>query len=348
MKRAENKKKYNWLYLPLVTAVIACMCNACKKESKATDQIPPKITSISYLQDRQIDLQSANYGEWILIKGDNLAPVGTVDFNGVKAADSLIYADKNTITVKIPTDLPDPVNNPITVSTPFGTVTHQFKILQPAPLFDTFMPVWGGSGDAITLLGDYFVGVEGVFFGALQAEIVEKDKNKIVVKVPQGAPVDKIKIVTPSGVVVSEKTFGFKYLLFAEAIASGWWSGPWGGTTAVVNEEARTGSLAIKFTAAGTWGGAKYGKNAPDVDAAGFTGIKFSLFGLEGTSGKKVKVYLNGVSGKGYEVFLKEGTWQDFEIPLYNLGSPNTINTVTLQEFSGNPSNFYIDDIGFY
>lgn len=347
MKRVENKT-YKWLHLFLAIMLLGMFCIACKKESPQSNQLPPKINSISYLEDRDIDLQSANYGEWILIKGDNLAHVKQVDFNGVKAADSLIYADENTITVKIPADLPDPVYNPISVSTAFGSVTHQFKIFQPAPLFESFFPVWGNDGEVITLIGDYFVGVESVFFGTLQAEIVDEDKSKIVVKVPQGALVDKIKIVTPSGEVVSEKTFGFKYVLFTESLASGWWSGPWGGTAVVVNEQARTGDVSVKYTSTGTWGGAKYGKNAPDIDATGFTGLKFSLYGLEGTSDKKIKVYLNGVSGQGYEVFLKAGVWQDFEIPLYNLGNPNMINTVTLQEFSGHLSNFYIDDIGFY
>lgn len=320
----------------------------CKKESVIEVDGPPLIKSVSYLTDRSDALSSVNYGEWILIKGENLRTTFKVDFNTILAADSLIYADDSSITVKIPVTLPDPANNPITITTKYGSVTYNFKILQPAPLFTSFTPVGGDEGEVVTLYGNYFDGVESVKFGSMTASIVSSSKTELKVKVPAGFSFGYLTIITPSGSITSEKVFGFQYLLFGDAAASGWWAGPWGGTGTASTEQIRRGTHSLKFTATGTWGGLKYGKNAPDLDMTGYTGFKVSLYGGPGTDNKKVKVIINGVSGKGYEVLLKDGVWQDFQIPFSNLGDPAAINTVTLQEFSGNKSDFYADDIGFY
>ena len=321
--------------------------SACKKETIEVDGAP-LIESISYLTDRSNILPSVNYGEWIIIKGQNLKTTFKVDFNTILAADSLIYADDTSITVKIPVTLPDPANNPITVTTKYGSVTYDYKILQPAPIFSSFTPVGGDDDEVVTLIGNYFDGVEAVKFGSMPATIVSSTKTELKVKVPTGFDFGYITITTPSGSIKSEKVFGFQYLLFGDAVASGWWAGPWGGSTASSDEQVRRGTQSLKFTATGGWGGAKYGKNAPNLDMTGYTGFKVSLYGGPGTEKKKVKVILNGVSGKGYEVLLKEGVWQDFQIPLINLGNPPAINMVTLQEFSGNKSDFYMDDMGFY
>ena len=148
----------------------------CKKETVETDR-PPLINSVSYLTDRSNALPSVNFGEWILIKGENLKTTFKVDFNTISAADSLIYADDHSITVKIPVTLPDPANNPITVTTKYGSVTFNYKILQPAPIFTSFTPVGGGDDEVVTLNGNYFDGVESVKFGSMTASIVSSTKT---------------------------------------------------------------------------------------------------------------------------------------------------------------------------
>lgn len=341
------KKRFFYLVACVSVMFITLLLNGCTKEQHEP-ALPPEINSVYYLADRMEALESANYAEWILIKGAHLKTTKEVVFNTVAAADSLIYADDTSITVKIPVTLPDPTNNPITVTTEYGSVTYDFKILQPAPLFTSFLPIAGDPGDVITLQGNYFDGVEAVLFGDKVAEVVSGTKTELKVKVPDGFEFGRITIKTPSGSVTADKIFGFQYLLIGDALASGWWSGPWGGTQAFTTDKARRGSSSVKYTATGTWGGAKWGKNAPDLSMSGYSGFKVSLLGGPGTTGKKIKIYLNGLTGNGYEVLLKEDEWQDFQIPLINLGNPAAINTVTLQEFSGNQSDFYIDDVGFY
>lgn len=347
MNQRIMKKRPSYFIFAIPAILFAVLLSSCKKD-EVEPNLPPEIHDVYYLTDRLEPLELANYAEWILIRGANLKTTREVIFNTVRAADSLIYADDTSVTVKIPTVLPDPANNPVTVTTQYGSVTYNFKILQPAPLFTDFSPIAGDAGDVVTLSGNYFDGVERVMFGDQAAEIVSSTKTELKVKVPAGFQFGPITIETPSGSVTSEKVFGFQYLLFGDALASGWWSGPWGGSHVLNTEKVRRGTSSIKYEATGTWGGAKWGKNAPDLNLNGFSGFKVSLLGGTGTTGKKVKIYLNSLSDKGYEILLKENEWQDFQIPLTNLGNPATLNTVTLQEFSGHMSDFYIDDVGFY
>ncbi len=343
-------KRYSFIGVVLnlsCLGLIIWLMAGCKKESTQTG-LPPLIKSVSYLTDRNHSLGSVNYGEWILIKGANLSTTNKVDFNTIAAADSLVYADDTSITVKIPSTLPDPANNPITVTTSYGSVTYNFKILQPVPLFTSFSLPAGNAGEVISLFGDYLNGVETVKFGNIEATVVSESKTELKVEVPAGFTFGKITITTPSGSATSDKVFGFQYVLFDDALASGWWSGPWGGSAASSTEQVRRGTHSIKYSATGAWGAAKWGKNAPDLDLEGYTGFKVSLFGAPGSDARKVKIIINGVSGKGYEVKVKEGEWLDVQIPFYNLGNPTYINSVTIQGFSGTKFDFFADDIGFY
>ena len=63
--------------------------------------------------------------------------------NASSFVDQQYYADDSTVTVKIPANLPDPINNPITVTTKYGTATYGFKIMQPAPIITRFNPEAG-------------------------------------------------------------------------------------------------------------------------------------------------------------------------------------------------------------
>jgi hypothetical protein len=128
---------------------------SCKKEnyvdySTKMNALPPTISAVTDLNNRTLALSSVVYGDWIIIKGQNLGTTSKVEFSNVAAPDSLFSADDTTVTVKIPSNLPDPVNNPIKVTTKYGTAIYNFKILQPAPVINSFTPGAGGAGSAPT------------------------------------------------------------------------------------------------------------------------------------------------------------------------------------------------------
>lgn len=343
------KKNINAInrYLLIVPVVIG-MLGSCKK-NKEVAGLPPKITGITNLADRNSQLNSTDYGTWIMIKGQHLSDAMSVVFNTVAAADSLIYSDDTSVTVKIPAVLPHPSENPITVTTPFGSDTYQFLILQPAPVIYSFDPVGGIEGDEVTIKGDYFGGVTEVKFNTTAAQILSSTKSEIKVKVPAGIQTAYIFVTTASGTVKSAMIFGYSYMIYDEAAAATWYNSSFGGTFALNNATpTRRGANSVKCTWNG-WGAFRISKNAPALSTTGYTGIKFSIYVGQNSIGKKVKVAASGNEAAGYTLTINEADkWLDFQIPFSNLGNPATLTNVIIKEFSNVAREVYIDDIGLY
>lgn len=338
-------KKYFQTILSLILIVLVVSC----KKSKDATGLPPKITGITNLADRNSQLPSTDYGTWIMIKGQHLSGATSVVFNTVAAADSLIYSDDTSITVKIPAVLPHPSENPITVTTPFGSDTYQFLILQPAPVIYSFDPVTGAEGDEVTIKGDYFGGVSEVRFNTTTAQIVSSTKSEIKVKVPAGIQTAYIYVTTASGTVKSGLIFGYAYMVYDEAAAATWYNSSFGGTFALNNTTpVRRGANSVKCTW-NAWGAFRISKNAPTLSTTGYTGIKFSIYVGQNSIGKKVKLSASGNETAGYTITINEADkWLDFQIPFTNLGNPATLTNVIIKEFSGLAREVYLDDIGLY
>lgn len=339
-------KKY-FKYL-LMTPVLLVLVTSCKKSKEATG-LPPKITGVTNLTNRNAQLNSTDYGTWIMIKGTNLAGASSVVFNTIAAADSLIYSDDTSVTVKIPAVLPHPSQNPITVTTPFGSDTYQFLILQPAPVIYSFDPVGGMEGDEVTIRGDYFGGVTEVRFDNTVAQMVSSTRSEIKVKVPAGIQTAYIYVTTASGVVKSSLIFGYAYMIYDEVAAATWYNSSFGGTFALNNSTpVKRGSNSVKCIW-NAYGAFRISKNAPTLSTAGYTGIKFSIYVGQNSVGKKVKVAASGNETLGYTFTINEADkWLDFQIPFTNLGNPATLTNVIIKEFSNLAREVYIDDIGLY
>lgn len=335
----------------MVACMLAFFFVSCKKDNggSSSEEMPPQITAVTDLNNRAIHLMAAEYGNWIIIKGKNLATTFKVDFNTVLAADSLIYANDTSVTVKIPSLLPDAENNPITVTTLYGSATYQFRILQPAPLITSFTPGAGPAGQEVTITGSYFGGVSSVTFNSTPATIVSSTREQIKVQVPAGVSYGYIYVTTPSGTVRSANVFGFRYLIFDDALAATWYSNPWSGTAVLTNTSpVRRGTYSVKHNY-NSWGGFRFSKNAPAVDITGYEGVKFSYYATAAALNKKLKVYLNGSSGSGYTFTItKTEQWIDMQIPLTNLGNLTSLSALVIQEFSGGAREVYFDDMGLY
>lgn len=335
--------KYNRavLMILLLTTIFSC-----KKEDN-THAVPPSITGVTDLTNRGTALSSVKYGEWIVIKGAHLATTYKVEFNTVLVADSLYYADDSTVTVKIPTNLPDPINNPITVTTKYGSATYGFKIMQPAPIITGFNPEAGISGDQVTISGNHFNGVSEVKFGNTVATIVSKSNQQLKVNVPAGITSAFITVTTPVGMATSPIRFGFKYVIYDEKLQTGWSNTSY-SSTAVLNHTTtvKRGTTAISNAYTVGFGGFRLSKAAPAVSLAGYSAIKFSIFGGPGTEAKRARVIINGVSTTAFQILLKEGAWSTFEIPLSNFNNPATLSSIEIKEYSGAVVTVYLDDIG--
>ena len=338
-----------FLLFGLLSSSLALSCKKTNESGKDL-QKPPVITSVRDLPNRTTDLSSSNYGDWIVIKGQYLATTYKVDFNGILASDSLIFADDTSITVKIPQVLPDPSQNPITVTTKYGIATYNYKILQPPPTLTSFDPMGGPNGQEVTLTGLNFGGVTSVKFDTATATIISSTKTQIKVTVPTGVSSAYIYVSTPSGTVKSDLIYGYKYVIYDDALGTGWSNTSFSTTAVVTNTTpTRRGTNSVKCTYTSTFGGFRFSKATPALATTGFSGLKFSVWGNATSLGKKIKVYFNGLTASSITLTIPATEkWIDFQVPMSNLGNLATITSMTIQEFSGVKQDVFYDDIVLY
>lgn len=330
-------------------ALTLLLLGACKTE-EAENTAPPTLTGVTNLSDRNTLLTSIGYGEWISIKGTNLSTAYKVDFNGTLAKDSLLYGNDNTVTVKIPPQLTDPINNPITVTTKYGSATLNFQIKQPPPTITGFDPAAGNPNDEINIVGNYFKGVTSVTINGVNATIVSSTQTAIKVKVPTGVTYGAVVVNTPVGAATTDRVFGLKHFIYDDGLKNAWTNTSYSTTSLdfANTETVRRGTTAIKVVHK-AFSAVRF-RLVAKFQTAGYTMVKLSMYGGPGTQGKKVRLSSSnlGVTSSTYDVVLNEGKWTEYQIPLINIGNPATIEYLTFQEFSGFASTIFIDDVGFY
>ena len=329
---------------------------SCKKDnyvdySTKPSTLPPTINAVTDLNNRALAVSSVVYGDWIIIKGKNLATTLKVEFSSVVAADSLFSADDTTVTVKIPSNLPDPVNNPIKVTTKYGTAVYNFKILQPAPVITSFTPGAGGAGTEVTLTGDYFLGVTSVKLNTTDLAIVSSSKTQIKVTIPSTITGGYFFVTTPSGTTKAAISYGLGYVIYADALTTGWSNTSYSTTATLTNTlNVLRGTNSVKTNYTVGFGGFRLTKAAPAISTTGYSAIKFSVYGSTNSGGFKIRVILNGSSTVTYTLTLPTtlGVWTQVEVPLSSIGNPATISSIELKEYSGKIFEVFFDDIGLF
>jgi hypothetical protein len=299
------------------------------------------------------------------ILGNNLGSTSQVLFNGVPAYFNPALVTDESIIITIPSNAPWGTGQPnkLTVVTNSGRADFDFTIQQPTASVDSFTPLAGSPGDVVTLTGTNFNGVSKVTFDGTPATIVGKTSpTQIQVQVPAGIVQAYIFVTTPGGVTKSQTPFGFKYLIYDDALAKGWWIGGWNGgdnpdfsNTSPV----KRGTHSIAVTYLGGYAGFQVGNGGGTISLTDKSAIKVSIYGGPGSEGKLVRIMVMGPDkdgkqaisdNEGVVVTLKAGQWTDYTIPLSSFGTrPVVMEQLRIQELSGivTPETIYIDDIGF-
>jgi hypothetical protein len=325
------------------------------------------ITPNTTLQVRAFDstTTAGSLNNQYAILGQNLDNTTQVLFNGVSAYFSPALVTNTSIIVTVPSNAPWGVgsSNTLTVVTTHGQTTFAFSIEQPPPIISSFGPLSGSTGDTLTINGSVFNSITKVTFGsgpaALPAQIISATTTQIQVVVPAGVTGSVyLYVTTPGGTAQSTSKYGFKYIIYDDALAAGWWTGgtaPAAGWSNVTNfsntspVESGTYSVSVQYT--GGYGGFQVGNGGPTltVSTLGFTAIKLSIYlPANGSAGQRVNIGLNDAEATaGVLVTLTPGTWTHVSIPLSQLGNPATIKDLIIQEFSGNLATIYLDNIGF-
>lgn len=301
------------------------------------------------------------------IVGEHLATTSSVQFNGQSAYFNPALVTDNIILVAIPLDAPwgSGVSNTLTVVTKYGSVSVPFSILQPAPVITSFSPLYATAGDVITITGTTLNGVTSVKMGVTPLDIVGvPTSTQIQVKVPAGDVQGFITVTTPGGIATSPIAYGFKLVVYDDALANGWWSGGWNGGDKPAFDNpspALRGTHSVAITYTGGYAGFQIGNGGAPISLIGMTALKISVYGGPGTEGNILRVSIEGPDKNGHQitinnnppdgvnVTIKEGQWQTFTIPISQFGTgPVEVQQIIVQELSGaSTETIYLDDIGF-
>ncbi|UEG51904.1 IPT/TIG domain-containing protein [Mucilaginibacter daejeonensis] len=299
------------------------------------------------------------------IMGENLGSTTQVLFNGVSAYFNPALVTENSIIITIPTNAPWGSGQPnkLTVVTRNGQFNFDFVIQQPAASITSFTPVAGGAGETVTITGTNFNGVTAVTFDNTPATIIgTPSATQIQVRVPNGIVQAFIYVTTPGGTTRSVGSFGFRYLVYDDALAKGWWVGGWNGgdkPNFSNTSPVKRGTNSIAVTYLGGYAGFQIGNGGGTISLSDKSAVKLSIYGGPGTDGRLVRVMVMGpdkdgkqaiTDNEGVVVTLKAGQWTDLTIPLSSFGTrPVILEQLRIQELSGisSPETIYIDDIGF-
>jgi len=284
------------------------------------------------------------------IIGEHLSKTTQVLVNGTSVYFNPALLTDKSIIFTLPATAPWGADkeNKIRVVTTSGTAETEFVVQQPPANITSLNPVAAGAGEIITIGGSIFDGVTSVRFDDKEAQIVSSSPTEIKVRVPEGVVQAYIFVTTPGGTSRSITSFGFKRLIFDDALSAGFdtWGG-WGGTQNVNNATpVKRGSNSIRIDYVGGYGSPlQLGYSGAELRFADYKSVKISIYGGAGTEGKLIKLVFNGADGK--ELVLHEGVWTDYTIPLSEITKATTLTEIWIQEFSGNtPSVVYIDDFG--
>jgi hypothetical protein len=311
---------------------------------------------------------SGGRGETLVIFGKHLSSVQEVYFSGVQAPLNTTMVRDDNIIIRIPDRAPFPgpnVLSTVRVITLYGEAQLEFEVEQPVPSIASFAPAVAAPGATVTITGQYFNGLETVGFvdaatgTAIDAEIVsytvkEDETEEIVVIVPDNVKVSYIAITTQAGTGLSINTFGFNFAVFTDDIATGWNKAGWSSSTAWNNTEpVKSGDFSAKHSYTGGWGGFQVTHSTADGEKfllADYTAIKVSIFGGPGTEGKLVQIYIKQLTDGEFppkELVVKEGVWTDYTVSLAELGSPQYVGELVIQDKGQAPYLIYVDDLGF-
>lgn len=306
----------------------------------------PEVTSLSP--------SSIKHTDNLTLSGTDLDLVTKIKFpSGANVfADEFESQSETEIVVAVPATATD---GKLTLTVPSGLeVVTANSITIILPKVTAFNPSNTDDHDAgvtLTMTGTNLDLVGEIKFPGVSGAVTTftKTATQIDVVIPVGVQGGTVVLTTIHGFTVPVTLpFGDQLVLakviFDESPKNGFgaWGG-WGGTTDdfTNTENPRAGSVSIKATFGGDWGGAAQlgGTTLTTVGTAYFA---FSIYGGAGTEGKEINV---NVSGQQVQVVIKEGQWKDVQIALSSVGNPASISEVWFQD-RGWSGTVYIDHIG--
>lgn len=352
--RSLTRKRFPFLLLFLtVFSIVSCESEFDVDEIESSG--PPVIESVSEAREDVPVTQGVLENTYIL-RGENLATITGVYFNGVRGGFNPALGTNNIAFVTIPENAPYVgQDNVMRIENLSGSTEYDFSLLT----IEDFTEATTEEGvKTVTLIGGDFTDTSRVTFvsgteedGNLverEAEILSVSETEVTVAVPDGVEQAYIYLETSRGAVAQSDSFGFSYSIYIDELNPAWTMSQWGGTFDVQNENPALGQYSIRSVRE-AWSGLTF--LPPTISFTEYDAITVSLYGT--VENQKVNLALNDFDGV-VTIDLVPNQWRKFVIPLRNFypngGAPAVINRIDFQEASntGNPQYiFYVDDFGF-
>ena len=113
-------------------AFSACQDVVEVEDLKAKDDIPsngaPEITKIVLANDKEFEIDGADFEDMVRIEGKNLGNVVSVKFNDVEVDPKEIYARYGMLLAPVPRQLPGEVTDMLYITTKNGSVSRPFTV----------------------------------------------------------------------------------------------------------------------------------------------------------------------------------------------------------------------------
>lgn len=305
-----------------------------------------------------INPSSIRHTDNLTISGTDLDLVTEVKFpgGGSVAQGDFVSQSETEVVVAVPSTT---TNGKLILVAPSGLeVETEDEISIILPNVTAFSPSDTGDHDpgvTLTMTGTDLDLVQKLAFPNVAEPVetfVSQSATQIQVVIPAGAKGGTVVITTIHGFLVPITVpFGDQLTLakviFDDAVQAPLGAGGgWGDvvTDPANTENPRVGTVGIKVTFVGSWGGGgQFGNwSGESVSTAGMSFYAFSIYGGAGTDGKEINV---NVAGTQVQVAIKEGEWTDVQIPLTSFNSPAGISEVWFQD-RGWSGVVYIDHIG--
>ncbi|HEY8689970.1 MAG TPA: IPT/TIG domain-containing protein [Chitinophagaceae bacterium] len=297
----------------------------------------------------------------VTITGTNIDLVKKVIFSGVSTPVTTFVSQSATqLVVSVPASTTkgkvtlEAASGVQTVSTiDLDVVLPSITSMSPNPIdIGANLIITGTNLDIVKSIA--FVGVANAV-----TSFVSQTATQIVVKVPIGTLTGKptFSILNSTLTVKSNNDLQINgstvapIIIYDDAITSawnGWIGGGWGGTKDLNNTSpVKSGSKSIRIDYTSGGYGVPLQLGGANISLAGYTSLKFSIYGGTGSSGKSVNVGFNEVDGK--TITIVEGQWTDFTIPLSQISSTTTLSFLYLKNYSASGDfTIYVDNLGIY
>ena len=178
-------------------AFSACQDVVEVEDLKAKDDIPsngaPEITKIVLANDKEFEIDGADFEDMVRIEGKNLGNVVSVKFNDVEVDPKEIYARYDMLLAPVPRQLPGEVTDMLYITTKNGSVSRPFTVSIPELKIDGLQNEFTNPGDTTVISGDNFdlygITVEqaDVRIGNAICTVIDATRSDITLQIPANA-----------------------------------------------------------------------------------------------------------------------------------------------------------------